>query len=197
MWILFFFHLAAGIGFLSPIDPRLPSLRRWRGGTTRRILQGTSQVLVGNLCVKAPWYAAGKEGLGREIIHWTSLIAMRRNLAACSKAWYWHGEEPAPFSCRLVVLSSCIRDWRSLGKVRENEEEEADKEEADEEEEEEEEKQKVRVWTVSDLGLQIPFHDKTKAWYRRTRWAIIVFFFSPFLLEMKKTSVVSWRTWDS
>lgn len=41
-----------------------------------------------------------------------------------------------PFSCRLVVLSSCIRDWRSLGKVRENE---------DEEEEDEEEKQQVRV----------------------------------------------------
>lgn len=111
--------------------------------------------------MKAPWYAAGKEGnkgLDGKSIHWTSLIAMRRNLAACSKAWYWHGEEPAPFSCRLVVLSSCIRDWRSLGKVRENEEDE------EEEEEEEEEKQQVRVWTVSDLGLQIPFHDKTKAW---------------------------------
>lgn len=70
-----------------------------------------------------------------------------------------------PFSCRLVVLSSCIRDWRSLGKVRENEEDEED----EEEEAEEEEKQQVRVWTVSDLGLQIPFHDKTKAWYGRTR----------------------------
>lgn len=68
----------------------------------------------------------------------------------------------------LVVLSSCIRDWRSLGKVRENEEEE-EAEEDEEEEEEEEEKQQVRVWTVSDLGLQIPSHDKTKAWYRRTR----------------------------
>lgn len=37
-------------------------------------------------------------------------------------------------------------------------------EEDEEDEEEEEEKQQVRVWTVSDLGLQIPFHDKTKAW---------------------------------
>lgn len=70
------------------------------------------------------------------------------------------GRNLPPFSCRLVVLSSCIRDWRSLGKVRENEEEE----EEEEEEAEEEEKQQVRVWTVSDLGLQIPFHDKTKAW---------------------------------
>lgn len=26
---------------------------------------------------------------------------------------------------------------------------------------------------------------------------LLFFFFSPFLLEMKKTSVVSWRTWDS
>lgn len=25
----------------------------------------------------------------------------------------------------------------------------------------------------------------------------LLFFFPPFLLEMKKTSVVSWRTWDS
>lgn len=47
----------------------------------------------------------------------------------------------SPFYCRLVVLSSCIRDWRSLGKVRENEEEEAE----EEEDEEEEEKQQVRV----------------------------------------------------
>lgn len=47
-----------------------------------------------------------------------------------------------------------------------NEEEEADEEDA---EEEEEEKQQARVWTVSDLGLQIPSHDKTKAWYGRTR----------------------------
>lgn len=46
-----------------------------------------------------------------------------------------------PFSCRLVVLSSCIRDWRSLGKVRENEEEEDE----EEDEEEEEKQQQVRV----------------------------------------------------
>lgn len=52
------------------------------------------------------------------------------------------GRNLPPFSCRLVVLSSCLRDWRSLGKVRENEEEEAEDEE---DEEEEEEKQQIRV----------------------------------------------------
>lgn len=77
-----------------------------------------------------------RKGLGREIIHWTSLIAMRRTWRLVPRRGIDMGRILPPFSCRLVVLSSCIRDWRSLGKVRENEEEE---------EEEEEEKQQVRV----------------------------------------------------
>lgn len=90
--------------------------------------------------MKAPWYAAGKGLDGKSFIGQVS--------SPCEGTWRHvprHGIDMGrilpPFSCRLVVLSSCIRDWRSLGKVRENEEEEAE----EEEEEEEEEKQQVRV----------------------------------------------------
>lgn len=79
-----------------------------------------------------------RKGLGREISHWTSLIAMRRTWRLVPRHGIDMGRILLPF---LVVLSSCLRDWRSLGKVRENEEEEAE----EEDEEEEEEKQQVRV----------------------------------------------------
>lgn len=89
--------------------------------------------------MKAPWYAAGKEG--KSFIGQVSSPCEELGGLSQGMVLTWGGSCPLFLSsCRLVVLSSCIRDWRSLGKVRENEEEEEE-----DEEEEEEEKQQVRV----------------------------------------------------